>query len=168
MKTAVLKVWLVLWASVGAVLLAWIFGFAEDVYLRDHSHISLAVAVLYCLNTYNVLQAVKKVNSGTLRDWEMKPYWFTSELLFGMGIIGNAVGLYLMLNPFFGADLSNATVKQALQTNVLIGIGTACVVTMLSVACSYALKYQLVLVEYALDAQNDAAVAGEVAHHAAA
>lgn len=150
-KTAVLKQWLVLWASLGAVLLACIFGFAKDMVQRDHSYLTSAIVVLYFVNTWMVLQLVRKAQASELSYVRMKPIWFAAEAMMGFGIIGNAVGLYWQLSGFFGADFANAAVKAALQGNVVIGLATACLVTMMGVGCSYALKFQLVQVELALD-----------------
>jgi hypothetical protein len=163
LKTVVLKQWLALWASVGAVLLAAIFGFAQEMFQRDHSYLTTGIIALYFLCTWTVLQLVRKARDGKLSYARMKPIWFATEAMLAAGIVGNAIGLYWQLSGFFGADLTNAAIKAMLQGNVVIGLATACLVTMMGVGCSYALKTQLVAIELALDLQAELGAGGAAA-----
>lgn len=147
MNYAVLKLWLTLWVSVGAVALAMVFGFAQDVYVMDHSHLTSVILALYFINSLMLLQTARKAGIYPPSEAQLNTFWYTSELFFGLGIIGNLIGVYLMFKGFVGADFTSAAVKQALQAGAVTGIGTACLVTMLGVVCSYALKYQLVQLE---------------------
>jgi drug/metabolite transporter (DMT)-like permease len=154
-KTTTLKLWLVLCASLGALLLSALTGFAQDVFQLDHSHLTVVIVVLYFLCSAALINTVRTHNwDPHVAHDTLKPYWFASELFFGLGIIGNLMGMYLMLKGFVGLNMADAAAVQALMPQAIAGLGTACLVTMIGVICSFALKYQLVQVEQGAGSQS--------------
>lgn len=155
-----LKWWFCFCSSLLALGLSFFFGWAQKLWELDITKIGAGIVVLYFLfsifigwltylaeKSANNLSYFDQKNSVSRVEAHLKGGWFASELMLGLGMIGTMIGIMVMLSAAFGGDMNVASILSGLK----VGLSTVGVTTIIGLVCSFALKIQLVNLEFVLD-----------------
>lgn len=141
-----LRWWLLFCLSITGAILAYSFGFFEELVNKDMTKISFVILLVYLVTSIYV--GYQSFPSSYYSESGINFSWFITELLLALGMIGTVTGFILMLGSSFESlDVANIeTVKEAL-TDMALGMSTALYTTLVGLICSQLLKAQLVNVE---------------------
>jgi hypothetical protein len=144
--------------AIGAGGLIWTDFF---VYLwnTDLSKLSFIILGMLGICTAYIGNLTYKVSKGKLHHAphsELKPLWFFSEVMIGLGLAGTLIGFFWVLtNSFEGLDVSNTQdIKMAMQ-EIGKGVGTAVLTSLVGIVSSILTKFQLVNLEHGRDRKKD-------------
>lgn len=106
--------------------------------MTDKSFISFGIILLYFISTGFL---------GMLmwRDKEIKfdKFYFTSDLMLNLGLIGTLVGMAMTFSIFNNANSLTETNIAEISNYIAKGVGTAITTTLVGLICSVFLKLQL-------------------------
>lgn len=136
--------WLLFCLQLAGLGVAYHFDLYSLLNTADATKLSWVTLGLYGLAT--LLVGWKTLEDDAER---LEPFWFTSELLLGLGMLGTLIGFIMMLSVIFSEiDPSKVeTIRQALSS-MGRGMSTAIWTTVIGLACSLLLKLQLVNLEH--------------------
>lgn len=148
-----LRWWFMVCVSLVVCVLSLFFGWAEKLWTLDVTKISLGIVIVYFLSTAftgwltylaenidsfgNKKATKKKINSN------LKFSWYSAELMLGLGMIGTMIGIMVMLT-----SIRNSVDPTMIITGLKSGLATVGITTIVGLACSFALKAQLVNIEH--------------------
>ena len=144
----VLKWWLTFCLSVLAMVLAYYFGWIDEIYAKDTTKISFAILLLFIVSSLHVGWATyKKSKNQSVRSMA-NVGWFLSETMLTLGMIGTVAGFIFMLGSSFeNIDTSDTESLKAALSAMALGMSTALYTTLVGLICSQILKVQLVNLE---------------------
>jgi hypothetical protein len=144
----VLKWWLTFCLSVLAMVLAYYFGWIDEIYAKDTTKISFAILLLFVVSSLHIGWATyKKSKNQSVRSMS-NVGWFLSETMLTLGMIGTVAGFIFMLGSSFeNIDTSDTESLKAALSAMALGMSTALYTTLVGLICSQILKVQLVNLE---------------------
>ena len=147
-----LKWWFMFCSSIAAVGLCWLFGFVDMLRDMDVSRLGYVILAIYFGFSMFVGYLTFQASRGrSLIVMEHKDScYYVTELLQALGMAGTIIGFMYMLHKLFGdLDMSGATpVTMEMLARAATGLSTACITTLVGIVCSYALRAQLVNLNY--------------------
>lgn len=141
------------------VFWAYYFGVVSQIWHDDKTKLTSLIALIF-LSANIVLghTAYKIADSNYVKTYKEKilkrlnGFWFISEQLMALGMLGTVIGLVLMLSSnFVGNDLQNSNAMQALLGNMWKSMGLALYANAVGLVASIALKMQVFVIGYDLD-----------------
>jgi len=143
---------------VGAGGLVWT-GFIGYLWDTDLSKLSFLILGMLGICTVYIGNLTNKVSKGLLHhapSSELKPLWFFSEVMIGLGLAGTLIGFFWVLtNSFEGLDVTKTQdIKMAMQ-EIGKGVGTAVLTSLVGIVSSILTKFQLVNLEHGRDRKKD-------------
>lgn len=146
MNTKFWKWWTV--ANLGFVLLGasqYYFGVAGILLEADSTYISF---VIICVGILFFLGLLINYRAVEVKESENQFYWFLSDVVLSMGMVGTLVGFLMVLGQaFLDIDPSNIDSMTNAITVLATGMSTALVTTLCGLIVSVWMKMQLVIVE---------------------
>lgn len=133
-------------ANVGilaAVVVNYFFDIISFLIQADVTYLSfsiLAIGVLVVISLYFNYETVRKGNSNI--------YWFASDAVLSLGMMGTLIGFLIVLGQaFIGIDPSSIASMTTAITTLATGMSTALVTTLTGLIVSVWIKFQLVIIE---------------------
>jgi uncharacterized membrane protein len=139
------KWWTVVNIGVWTVLLGnWYYGLFAFLAKSDPTYITfviLAIGLVFAIFTF---VNYKKIASAT----ENNIYWFTSDSVLSLGMIGTLLGFLMVLGQaFVDIDPSQIETMTSAITSLATGMSTALITTLVGLTVGLWMKLQLVILE---------------------
>lgn len=110
---------------------------------NDQTYISLLILSISAIFSLSLVWNYEKVEDG-----QSNIYWYTSDMVLSLGMIGTLVGFLIVLGQaFLDIDPSNI---ESMKTAIVVlakGMSTALVTTLTGLIVSVWMKLQLVIIE---------------------
>jgi hypothetical protein len=139
------KWWTVAIAGIAIIAIGHImfnlFGVLLD---NDATYLSMVILLLGVVTSFIMLFQYKNIVTKTKNDF----YWFMSDAVLSLGMIGTLVGFLMVLGQaFLDVDPSNIESMTNAIELLAVGMSTALVTTLVGLSTSLWLKLQLVILE---------------------
>ena len=125
----------------------------------DLSKFSFGILGMLGLCTAYLGRLTYKVSKGRIDQVpssELKPLWFLSEVMIGLGLAGTLIGFFWVLtNSFEGLDVSKVDDIKLAMKEIGSGVGTAVLTSLVGILSSMLTKFQLVNLEYGRDKEKE-------------
>lgn len=142
-----LRWWLVFWLSVFAGVAGGALGFYPYLWRADASYLSWVCLALYALMTVFVGQLTCRARHGDQGFRKHLPLcWYVAACLMALGLIGTLVGILIIPE----AIRSGLTDPAKVLERAADALSTAGLTTIVGLACSLALRLQLINLQYQL------------------
>lgn len=142
-----------------SVFWAGYYGIISAIWESDVTKITLLISVIFVIsNSFLGYFAYKIGNTGyvsknkeSLKE-KMNTFWFISEQLMALGMLGTVIGLIHMLSAnFISSDMQNGAAMQGLLANMWKSMGLALYTNAVGLIASIVLKVQVYIIGYELD-----------------
>jgi multisubunit Na+/H+ antiporter MnhC subunit len=135
------------WVVFGLILATAVFSFflgAFGILLLDVTFMTFGILCLFAVTS----AALGWISIDKSRSKYIRYARFASQSMVGLGMIGTAVGLFVMLSGgLSGIDASNVESVKILVSQMTAGIGTALLTTIMGMICSFLTRLQIVVIE---------------------
>ena len=134
-------------------------GFIGYLWDTDLSKLSFLILGMLGVCTIHIGNLTRKFSKDSLQhslQSELKPIWFFSEVMIGLGLAGTLIGFFWVLtNSFEGLDVTKTEdIKMAMQ-EIGKGVGTAVLTSLVGIVSSILTKFQLVNLEHGRDRKKN-------------
>ena len=121
----------------------------------DLSKLSFVILGMLGVCTVYIGNLTSKVSRGELNlasSTELKPLWFLSEVMIGLGLAGTLIGFFWVLtNSFSAIDVADIDAIKLAMKEIGGGVGTAVLTSLVGIVSSMLTKFQLVNLEHGRD-----------------
>ena len=125
-------------------------GISDYLLVADKSKISLGILIVTTVCSLSIGYLAYKVQFARIKIKEesLHPYWFFSDVVLSLGMVGTLIGFLLVLTTTFsGIDNTSAEAMKKVIAELASGMGIALITSLTGLICSILLKFQLVLLE---------------------
>lgn len=146
------KWWFIVWTSIIGAAVAQNYDLFVRLWEVDKTKLSYVILVLFIFVTALIGSMAKmsrdESNHQQIRE-RLPLYWFSTDMMNSLGMIGTVAGFIIMLSSAFGSNLNVSDIESIKQliTSTAIGLSTAATTTLVGLICSSIAKLQLVLLE---------------------
>jgi len=153
MKKTFLKWWLQSSVVFCSCLFVAYLGFFKEAIINDSSYLCIVIFNLFLAFTFYNGYIAYKLDSGMkVKEDDMEPTWFVSELCLALGMIGTVIGFISMLRGF--NDIGDASKSiQKLMSGMSYGMATALYTTLAGLVFGNILKLQAFQIERSIEAK---------------
>lgn len=150
--------WVSILLLITGVFWANYYGIVQAIWISDVTKITSLISVIFVISTLFLGYFSYKMgnsryvhaNKESLKE-RMNTFWFISEQLMALGMLGTVIGLIHMLSAnFIGGDVQNGAM-QGLLANMWKSMGLALYTNAVGLVASIVLKIQVYYVGYELD-----------------
>ena len=152
---AFLRWWVIFWLVVAGFVTAGAFDLHEYIWKVDQTRLSFVIVTIFAVFTVfiGLLTAHARRGDQLFRKHLSLCSYVATDVCQGLGMIGTLIGFLLLLQTVFSGqvDLANTAATQKVLSNMATGFATAAVTTLVGLACSLALKAQIINLEYLVE-----------------
>ena len=125
-------------------------GISDYLLVADKSKISLGILIVTTICSLSIGYLAYKVQFAQMkiREESLHPYWFFSDVVLSLGMVGTLIGFLLVLTTTFN-DIDNTSTEamKKVIAELASGMGIALITSLTGLICSIILKFELVLLE---------------------